>query len=714
MKRISNNLLPIVLALVLSGLLVRAALAWLDAPDTQDPNQNQAVSPISLELIQAGHDWHYRRGCWFPVTVEVRNDGPDTSGTLEWLFPGQPTRSFRREVDLPRGAHKRLTLYAYTPTNTRIGEMRLLLQGDTPKEEHRREVQIEPVEPNWFIVGVLSNNATLLNSLSDMSVGKTTKTVVLHLDPDLLPTQAAAMSRIDALFLHDTALDRLRPEQRTALEQWVWLGGQLVVGGGSHANQTTAGIADLLPVAVHQLERNVSLAPLQEMLPQTIAREDETSEDETSETMITQTLPNATTVNHVELKTGAVALDTKNLITGQTRGNGRVFFARFDLGILRSWLGEARMWEHILKDNPQLVPPETLNLRSVLEIPGLSLPSVGLLILFMGGYIVVIGPLNFLLLRKYQRVDLAWLTTPAIVILFIIGTYGAGVLGRGINPKVFHLAIVQGEEGREVGQEISYIGIFSPYRNSYTLTFPGETLVAPENPFNYNFSDASLRKARLVWTETTSEIRDVLIDVGSLHPFVLEHPVALPLRVRSSLHWQKPQQEGTGQRNQQNTPQEAWQIAGEIANEGSEPLYDVIVTHGAMFQQIGTIPSGKSRSVTLTPEGDSFSSIIWGQLSDDTFDRQRIVSQLFNGQPGYTSSRPTPSGPFPQIQLDPIHMLSRDTAYLLAWSEQPLTTPLINGKHLKQNNLVLYVIRLGEVGESRQGERPPSAYIPSP
>ena len=710
MNRIANKLLPIVLALVLSGLLVWATLAWLAAPDTQDPNQHQAVSPISLEVIQAGHDWHYRKGCWFPVTVEVRNTGPDTSGTLEWLFPGQPTRSFRREVDLPRGAHKRLTLYAYTATTTRIGEMRVLLRGeDMPKEEHRREVQIEPLEQNWFVVGVLSNNVTLLNSLSDMSVGKTTKTVVLHLDPDLLPTHAAAMSRIDALFLHDIALDRLRLEQRTALEQWVWLGGQLVVGGGSHANQTTAGLADLLPVTVHQLERNVSLAPLQEMLPQTTARE-----DETSETMITQTLPDATTVNHVELKAGAVALDTKNLITGQTWGNGQVFFARFDLGILRSWLGEARLWERVLKDVTRLVPPEAINLRSVLEIPGLSLPSVGLLILFMGGYIVVIGPLNFLLLRKYQRVDLAWLTTPAIVILFIIGTYGAGVLGRGINPLIFHLAIVQGEEGRDMGQETSYIGIFSPYRNSYTLTFPGETLMAPENPFNYNFGDASLRKARIVWTETTSEISDVLIDVGSLHPFILENQVALPLRVRSSLHWQELQQDGTGQRNQQNTPQEAWQIAGEIANEGSEPLYDGIVTHGTMFQQIGTIPPGKSRSVDLTPEGNSFSNIIWGQLPDETFNRQHIVLQLFNGQPGYTSSRPTPSGPFPRIQLDPIHMLSRDAVYLLAWSEQPLTTPLINGKHLKQNNLVLYVIRLGAVGESRQGGRPPSAYIPSP
>lgn len=712
MKRISHNILPIVLALALSGLLVWAALAWMATPETQEPNQNQAGSPISLEVIQAGHDRHYRKGYWFPITVEVRNNGPDTSGTLEWLFPGQPTRSFRREVDLPRGAHKRLTLYAYTATTTRIGEMRLLLQGDRPEEEHRREVQIEPMEPNWFVVGVLSNNATLLNSLSDMSVEKTTKTVVLHLDPDLLPTQAAAMSRIDTLFLHDIALDRLRPEQQAALEQWVWLGGQLVIGGGSHANQTTAGVADLLPVTVHQLERNVSLAPLQEMLPRT--SEDETSEDETSETMITQTLPNPTTVNQVELKTGAVALDTKNLITGQAWGNGRVFFARFDLAILRSWLGEAKLWEQVLKDIPQLVPPETLNLRSVLEIPGLSLPSIGLLILFMGGYVVVIGPLNFLLLRKYQRVDLAWLTTPAIVILFIIGTYGAGVLGRGINPKVFHLAIVQGEEGREVGMAKAYIGIFSPYRNNYTLTFPGEALVAPENPFNFNLNDASLRKARMVWTETTSEIRNVLIDVGSMHPFVLEHRVALPLRVRSSLHWQEPQQDRTGQRNRQNIPQEAWQIAGEIANEGSDPLYDVIVTNGTMFQQIGTIPPGKSRSVTLTPEGNSFSSIIWGQLPDDTFDRQSIVSQVFNGQPGYTTSRPPPSGPFPQIQLDPIHTLSRDAAYLLAWSEQPLTTPLINGKHLKQKNLVLYVIRLGEVGESRQGDRPPSAYVPSP
>ena len=54
-------------------------------------------------------------------------------------------------------------------------------------------------------------------------------------------------------------------------------------------------------------------------------------------------------------------------------------------------------------------------------MPALALPSIEGLLLLLLGYIVLIGPINYLVLRRLDRREWAWVTMPLLVVGFTAG-----------------------------------------------------------------------------------------------------------------------------------------------------------------------------------------------------------------------------------------------------------------------------------------------------
>lgn len=607
----------------------------------------QADSGVRLR-VTAGYEGHYRISQWFPITVTASNDGTDLQGMLEWSFPGQNTSGlFQREIDLPRGARKQVTLSALSNDFARTGILRLVVDGTVVSEER---IQLEPLDTDEFVVGVLSSDPALLNSLAAMQFNNLSGTTVVHLDATFLPQDAMLLAGIDALFIHDVATVDFSAEQRAALELWVRLGGQLVVSGGINAERTTPGLADLLPVAVQDLANNVSLASLGQILR--------------SPAGLVESLPESATVSRVDVLPGAQALDDNRLVVARDTGAGRVIFSAFDVSTLRAWTGEPTLWLRILQSRPRFAPADVERwqgqslLRNVLQLPGLRLPSFGVLLLFIVGYILVIGPLNFLALRRLRRAELAWFTIPVIVVIFVVGTYSASFFLRGNRPQLAQVAIVQGFEDAAYGQATAFVGIFSPRRSTYTLTFPANTLVSEER-----FISSS--RAPLVWTDSTSEVREALVDVSSLRTFIAERSTTVEVRVESSLR------------------REDQQIAGTVLNEGNEPLVDALVVQGNAMQHLGTLQPGERYEVLLQRGQANFPDAV-GAATEGFINRQRMLSLLFSSNPF------RPVGPNIPGQGLP----DREGVYLLAWREQPGIEARINGGFRVQQGLTLYVIRL--------------------
>ena len=607
----------------------------------------QVQPPITLD-VRVGYEGTYRLGEWFPVSVSIGNDGPDLRGVLEWSFTGQSGEQvFRQAIDLPRGSRKRVTLEVFARDFARTGQLRLL-DGENPLVS--RDVSLDSADEGVFLAGVLSSDPAMLNSLNSLQIAGFSSTLVRHLDATNLPEHTALLRGINALFLHDIDSAALSPAQRDALGLWVSLGGQLFVSGGVGGQKAAAGLVDLLPVQVGGALAQGDLTPLVGLAG-------------------AGALPNpAAALSPAQPRAGAEQLPSGSGLLFRWRyGSGLVTFSAFDFASLRGWASEGALWGKLLARQAILAPGYGARLsqtslleRGVLRLPSLNLPSTGVVLAFLLLYVLVIGPINYLALRRLRRLEWAWLSVPLVVLVFSCGLYAVGAGLRGGQSQLSQAAIVQGAEGQPRAFATGFIGLFSPRRASYTVGFPAQTLVGG-SPGRFTQSD---QFDAVVADDAGARSIRVLADVVSVTTFVTEQMVDLPVTVQSSL------------------TSDAAGVRGEVRNTGAGALEDVLIVRGDAFARLGALAPGASQEVAASSLQQGFPSAV-GLADSGTFNRQEILRVLFD-RDAVRLRNPGISGG-----------LSADQGvYLLGWASLPTISATIDGQDATQIGLTLYVIRL--------------------
>ncbi|ABU56980.1 hypothetical protein [Roseiflexus castenholzii] len=594
--------------------------------------------------LRPGYGGAYRLGEWFPVIVEVANDGRDLRGMLEWSFPGSPGQPvFRHEIDLPRGSRKRVTLDVFAQGFARNGQVRLIENGNVVLEQI---IGIDAVEIDRFLVLVVGSDPTLLTSLSAMSVSGTSGTVVRHVSPDDLPSQPLVLRGVNAIFIHDVDTAALSMDQRAALRDWVHLGGQLVVGGGINGERAAAGLADMLPVETTRTLDQGDLSLLEQLTGAPPA-------------------PATGPVLAVRPRSGAEALPVDAPLIYRSRlGSGVVVFSAFDLGLLRGWSAEPRLWSRVLQPVPLFIPGfdarvnQISMMQDALRLPAIQLPSATMLAVFLMVYILAAGPVNYLALRRLRRLEWAWVTIPLTVAVFTVGVFLAGFGLRGGQAQLLQVAIVQGSEGEPRGVATAYLALFSPIRGSYTLRFPANHLVSETR----GFDDFTARPVLATSDDTGVTVPDLLVDVASVRTLVAEGPTMPPVQVQSMVRL-----DGAD-------PQ------GEVRNVGSVTLEQAIVVHQGRYLELGTLAPGARAAFDFNGPRGSFPFGV--AIGDDrVFNRRQILFRLFN-----SSSRIAPlSGRSP---------LDEEGIYVLGWGASSTLPVEMNGRTAAQEGLTLFVIRL--------------------
>ncbi|HEU5101103.1 MAG TPA: hypothetical protein VFU22_18890 [Roseiflexaceae bacterium] len=629
----------------LTSLLVLVlAFGFISAASARAQSQQQ--SPITLD-VRAGYEGAYRLGEWFPIQIDIGNDGPDLRGVLEWSFPGQiDEQTFRQAIDLPRGARKHVTLDAFARGFARNGQLRVL-DGENPLIA--QDISLDSADEGVFLAGVISSDPAMLNSLNSLQITGFSSTQVRHLDAADLREHAAVLRGLNALFLHDLDSATLTPAQRDALGLWVSLGGQLIVSGGVGGQQAAAGLAGLLPVQVGGALAQGDLTPLAGL-----AR--------------ASALPNpsAPLSPAQPLAQAEQIPPASGLLFRWRYGAGLVTFSAFDFASLRGWIGENGLWANVLTQQSVLAPGYGARLsqtslleRGVLRLPSLNLPSTAVVLVFLLTYVLVIGPINYLVLRRLRRLEWAWFSVPLVVLVFACGLYAVGVVMRGGQSQVSQAAVVQGAEGQSRGFATGFVGLFSPRRAAYMIGFPAQTLVGG-SPGRFTSPD---QFEAVVADEAGERSIRVLADVVSVSTFVAEQMVDLPVSVQSSLT-----NDGSG-------------IHGEVRNTGASALEDVMIVRGSSFARLGTLAPGAAGQVAGNLQQGFPSSA--GLADSGPFDRQEILRALFDRDtirirnPGLGGGVGDEQG-----------------VYLLGWANIPTISATLNGQDALQTGITLYVIRL--------------------
>ena len=432
-----------------------------------------------------------------------------------------------------------------------------------------------------------------------------------------LPPRSEALRSLDVLILNSSDTSQLSAEQAQAIQTWVQQGGRLVIGGGALVQDTVSGLLTLpLPLKASTTQKISSAAGLQALAgsdqPEPAAGEYIAAVGELSST--------------ARLLAGD---STQPLVVESQVDKGYIDMVALDLSQapFEGWSGAPAFWQNLFGPGasyPAWQPPDLSSRQQMASqmgyalqnLPMLDLPSVKGLALLLGLYILVIGPLNYLVLRWKKSLHYAWVTIPVITLIFSLSAFGLGYAMHGADVFVNKTAVI--ETSPNGSNYTSFIGLFSPAQSSYQIEIPGDGLVSPMSPY-YNpwdsFSQenavASPREVRLVQSEPAL-VRGLSIEQWSMQSFMIEGlafdfgTLDSDLRMEGSL------------------------LTGEVHNRTNFPLSDVTLVFNRRFQRLGDLPAGDSLQVNLDMAGvgaPTFGAPVAYMIYEDQF------MQANNGMP---------------------------------------------------------------------------------
>lgn len=94
------------------------------------------------------------------------------------------------------------------------------------------------------------------------------------------------------------------------------------------------------------------------------------------------------------------------------------------------------------------------------DLPALELPEPLGIAIFLFVYIVLIGPINFMVLRRMRRAELAWITIPALVLVFSIGAYLIGYQSKGGDLIMIRANVAHSAPGVQLASARQFAGSF--------------------------------------------------------------------------------------------------------------------------------------------------------------------------------------------------------------------------------------------------------------
>jgi hypothetical protein len=490
------------------ALGVVALLAGLYTPASA---QDEAGLTLSFS---AGFDGYCRSDSWCPVYVVVSNEGADVEGELQASLDGDVGFGvYVKRVTLP--AHSCKAYFFYLPIYALSSRPKIAVRLMVGKEEAAsKSLTAALLENGERLFGVVSRNPSELNFLSTVAPAGG-KAAVAQLDLESLPPDPLAWEGLDVLVLNDVDTTALSGEQKQALETWVAHGGHLVVGGGAGAALTVAGLGDLLPVSVGGTRSVDTLWALGEFVGAPVAAG-----------------PYA--IAEVTLRDGKalVEQDGSVLVARRAYGRGGVNFLAFNAGVnpFVDWDDNTRLWQRVVGEP---VGQQQLSIRNgyqareaVNTIPGVSLPSILQILAFLLVYTILIGPVNYIVLRRLDRRELAWITIPALILGFSACAYVTGFQLRGFNAIVHRLAVVYVPQDSQVGRVSQLVGLFSPQRSSYDVRLPG--MEARNLPETFYYGEPSSRPLRVLEDAEGITVTDLRVNVGGIEPFVAEGYADVP------------------------------------------------------------------------------------------------------------------------------------------------------------------------------------------
>ncbi|MDP9069331.1 MAG: hypothetical protein M3N53_13440 [Actinomycetota bacterium] len=387
--------------------------------------------------IVVGFENRYVEGRWLPVSVTV--ESPQAiSGDLEVSYenPDQSLSLHTMPIEVPGGGRKQFDLVMPAPAAPQQIAARIVSEDDVLGVDAEAPLRVA----NADLVGVLGTAVppAMEGIVAEPALVDMIPTTLV---PEQLSLGASALGPLSYVAADDDAIDALAPDQLDALWGWVATGGRLLVGSEGFDPQ-----GGTLRVGGRAVE------------PQRLLADGRLGIDESGlgETIL-------------------AAGDLPNLPR-------RVFEAALRAAPLRGSNGADEFFNDF---GPS---PEGELIRATRGDDF----QLGWFVGFLVIYLVIVGPLNYLVLKRRGRKELLWVTIPFFALAFSGVAYGLARGSRGGLVAKTAGIVFASEDG---GHGHSVATVSSGTGGTRTFTFPTKAAVAP--PFLSSFGSNQTGSTRI-------------------------------------------------------------------------------------------------------------------------------------------------------------------------------------------------------------------------
>lgn len=611
---------------------------------------------------------------WVPIQVRVENKGAeDLDGQVRFAYKNSQggETAYGTEISLPANSRKEFFLYAYYDGYLDKPKITFMVRDQVVVE---KQLPLTCMDSESLIIGLITDTPNAFSGLTSLSAfsASSNYTRIALLKLNNLPDRSEGWSALDALVISGVDTSSLSESQKAALKSWLAQGGKLLVTGGPKWQEIASGLGALLPLNLNTTQSVDDLSSLQNYLNPA-----DVMEKRSSILAVGQVRANAT----ILVSQGNIPILAKSQV-----GFGNVYYLAADPSLepLSTWDGMNILYQSLLQGTSVHATWMTSKLnayggnQALAALPALGLPSAIYVFCLLGIYILVIGPINYIVLRAIKRQEWAWVTIPTLVMAFTIAAYLSGFWIRGARPILNRLAVVQAWDNVDQAEARGLVGIYSPGRTRYTLQAGAGFL---SSPFDNNTQALQSNQGWLSLQHGTETLLpDVIVEASGMKSAVFQgivpalaftHTLTLNLSDSNPI------------------------IQGNIKNTSKYAIKDAELVTGDARRSLGDFAPGETKQIQIglrtTAQGavqiyDTQQHSVYSYYSNTNVDEKEIrQSALMAAFLSDTSSYRATSG---QVTSG---------IYLTGWVEGAILSTAVQGQGFDTLDTTFYILNLNPV-----------------
>jgi hypothetical protein len=597
---------------------------------------------ITLE-INGGFGGIAKLGAWSPIQIKIDASGQSLSGELQVEANLDQARRIiiAKPIDLKTGAEE--TFYFEIPVVSakRSITVRLVEGKKTLVEETYDFKRLLP--PEIMLIGVLSDDPDAFGHLngntvpvaSDMVYDEKMKlmiasgqipmsasmpsvtaspgfqnrqAVVVGLNRDSFPEKTEVMDGFDFIIINQFDTSLLGETQLSTLESWVNSGGVLLLGTGMNWQKVYHGLPDSLKL--YKINETADIDATTMLSGFTERKASGLTLRVAKGTLGFEYIPPTQDAKPSEptrwMDNDIIAGDVQNpLVIKYRKEFGSVLVFTFDPASepFVSWQGRTTFFENTFKFlgvstqriynvgngyyQRQIYNNNNLQYLAS-EIPNDKKPPFVWMFGALGVYILIAGPVLYIILKKMDKRDWAWVCIPALSVLFLGGMYVLGFKSRYHSAILNTVSLIRATPDAKEATITSTLGIFNDRRGMLKIEY--NTNNGVNSPFMQDNVYSSYRyygdnvESQVVSKYTLSE------------PAVFEqYDVMLWTPINLSAQKTIPFGEGI----LKDLYLKDGNLKGTISNTTPYDLLDTIILVGNHIIPVGDILAGESKQVDI-------------------------------------------------------------------------------------------------------------------